>query len=568
MWRDWLASARSDDEESPEAKRLRLRKWRRWFAVGAVGVLVASVGAVMAYRFGGRWLEERTRSRVGTYLEQQDYRRVQLTLEQAVQVSPHSLAARRALAEFYEVAGSPLAVARWQEAVNLAPHDDELRFRLAGVTLRLEGPAAARAALEGVSTEGWRTLGSQRLAAGIALAEANVGDLERALQAMTALEPENARTKIVLAGLRLRSPDPVLAAAARAQLEEIARAGTLRIHATLTLLSALPANPDAALRDLVVRIVPGTKLAPNTSGATALVEYLKAEKQPSAEDAAALAEWMTSRGLARDALVWVSTQPVSVQKAPAVLAARVAAAAQLRDWALLRQLLVEGSWGRLLPDAVELAFAARLQRERAGLENARATFSDAIEVAAPSPPTLKALDRLCALWGWPEESERVLTRLVHDYPREEAAWTQLLARAQAAGKSARYWELTRRRALAFPGDAAAQAARVYVAAITGQDDPDAAKAAQTALSRADAPAEEVAAGLLLRWRQRSAREALGTLTAVQIEKLTRSPRGALVYGAALAADGKDSREVLARVKVEALLPEEQALLSRSRAKGP
>lgn len=567
MWRDWLASARSDDEESPEAKRLRQAKQRRWLVVGLVGLLVVSVGVAVTYRFGARWLENRTRDRVGAYLEQQDYRRVQLTLEQAVQVSPHSLAARRALAEFYEVAGSPLALARWQEAVSLAPHDDELRFHLAGVALRLEGPAAARAALEGVSENGPKALGYRRVAAGIALAEGNAADLERQLDAMAALEPENARTKIALGGLRLRSPAPVVVAAARAQLEEIARGGSFRIHATLALLSAVPAGEEAAVRDLAARILPGLKLAPGASGWGALVEHMKAEKQPSADDAAALVEWMTARGLAREALVWMGGQSGAVQRAPAALTARAAAAAQLRDWTLLRQLLLEGAWGRLFSDPVELAFAARLQRERAGLENARATFGDAIEVAAPSLPTLKALDRLCTLWGWPEESERVLTRLVHDYPREEAAWFQLLAKAQGGGKSARYWELIRRRALAFPGDATFQAMRTYVAVVTGQDDPEATRLAQTALARAEAPAEEMAAGVLLRWRQKSAHEALATLSAAQIEKLTRSPKGTLVYGALLAADGKDSREILSQVKVDGLLPEEQALLSRARAKG-
>lgn len=567
MWREWLQSARSDDEESPEAKRLRRQKQRRWLIGGGAGLLVLGVGAVIAYRFGASWLENRTRSRVGAYIEQQDYRRVQLTLEQAVQVSPHSLAARRALAEFYEVAGSPLAVDRWEDAVNLAPRDDELRFRYASVALRLQGAPAARKALEGASEEGRKSIGYHRVAAGIALAEGSAAELERHLTALSVLEPENPRTKIVLAGLRLRSSDPAAAGAARTQLEEMARSGTLRIHPTLTLLSAVPGSDEAAVRSLATKILPHVKLGPGTSGRTALLEHMKAEKEPSAEDAAALVDWMTARGLAREALVWIGTQGGSLQKAPPLLSARAAAAAQLRDWPLLRQLLVEGAWGRLLPDGVELAFAARLQRERAGLENARATFGDAIEVAAPSLPTLKALDRLCALWGWPEESERVLMRLVHDYPREETAWTQLLAKAQATGKSARYWDLIRRRALVFPGDAAIQATRTYVAVVTGQDDPDAMKAAQTALARTEAPAEELAAGLLLRWRQKSAREALAGLSAPQIERLTQSSRGALIYGAALAADGKDSREVLAKVKAGELLPEEQALLSRAGARG-
>src|SRR5687768_1127312 len=130
MWRDWLSSARSDEDEdeSAEARHKRQQRRRRWLLGGLAVAVLLVVLVVGAYHFGRRWLEDRTRTRVQAHLEQQDYRRAQLTLEQAVQISPSSITARRALAEFYEAANSPLAVSRWREVVALAPNDDEVRL--------------------------------------------------------------------------------------------------------------------------------------------------------------------------------------------------------------------------------------------------------------------------------------------------------------------------------------------------------------------------------------------------------------------------------------------------------
>ncbi|HEX2854162.1 MAG TPA: hypothetical protein VHO24_13075 [Opitutaceae bacterium] len=527
---------------------------------------MAVAGGVAVYHFGAAWLEGRTRARVQSHLEQRDYLRAQLTLEQAVQVSPHSLTARRALAEFYEAANSPIAVGRWREAAALAPGDDEIALKFASAALRLEGPAEGREALAQVSTTGKSTLAYHRVAAGVALAEGKADELQQHLEAMAALEPDNTRTKLTLASLRLRSRDPAVESAARAELEQIARGENLRIHATLSLLAVLPQGNDGpGARELASRILPPGSWKIGTPVTFPLVDHMKAEPHPSAEDAAALADWMVSRGLAREALVWLSTQENSVQNASLVLAARAGAAIQLRDWRLLRQLIAEGAWGRLSGEPLELAFAARVQRERATVANAKETFADAIELASPSLPTLKALNRLCAIWGWPDESERVLTRIVRDFPREQSAWMELLARAATADKSARYWELVHRRAQLFPGDATAQALRTYAAVVTGQSDAEARKAAQSALTRPEALAEELAAGLLLRSREKSAADALGLLSARQVELLSRSQKGSLVYGSLLAAAGKDASAILERVSRSHLLPEERALLPKTGA---
>lgn len=566
MWPSWLKSARSDedDDEPAEVRLQRIRRRRQWYVGGAVVLLFAAGGGVAVYRFGGRWLENRTRARVQSHLEQQDYRSAQLTLEQAVQVSPHSLTARRALAEFYEAAHSPLAVGRWREVAALAPQDDEIRLKLAAAALRLESASAARAVLAEVSPAGKKLLSYHQVAAGIALAEDNAAELQEHLTALAALEPDNPRTKIGLASLRLRSRDPAVVAGARAELERIARGENQRIHATLALLLAIPRDdPGNALRELARAILPKGAWRPGVSEMFALIEHMKAEPRASPEDAAALLEWMVAKGQAREGLLWLSTQRVAVHGEPAVLAACASAAVQLRDWRLLRQLLLDGAWGRISSEGIELAFAARVQRERASIGNAKETFADAIEVASSSLPTLKVLNRLCAIWGWPEESERVLTRVVRDFPREQSAWLELLAKAAATEKSARYGEIARRRAQALPADPAAQAFHVYAAVLTGQDDSEIRQAALAALSREDALAEELAAGLLLRWREKAVGKAIAALTSRQVATLTRSAKGALIYGAALTAAGEDGASFLNRVRGLPLLPEERALLPQT-----
>ena len=127
-------------------------------------------------------------------------------LEQAVQVNPDSVSARRALAEFYDLAGSPRAVERWREAGALAPADDSLKLGRAASALRTGDLAELRLALAEVSGAARDGLTYHRLAAGLALTEGHATELAPHLEAMVRLEPDNIRSRYSLAALRLRSP--------------------------------------------------------------------------------------------------------------------------------------------------------------------------------------------------------------------------------------------------------------------------------------------------------------------------------------------------------------------------
>ena len=222
------------------------RRWRRrWVAVGAAvalaGLLAAGYWGVVRWI---AWREKGILQKAETAFFEHDFRRAQLLLEQAVQVNPRNLDARRQLAEFYERFGSPLALARWQDAVALEPERDEARYALAGCALRLGQPLVAREALVGVSAPGREGLEFHRLAAGLALLADDRPTLEHHLAALAALEPGDARARFNLAALQLVSPDPATSAAGRAALVALARNGPLRIRATIELMRFASRTPQ------------------------------------------------------------------------------------------------------------------------------------------------------------------------------------------------------------------------------------------------------------------------------------------------------------------------------------
>ncbi len=302
-----------------------------------------------------------------------DFLRARMFLEQAVQVNPRDLAARRALATFYERASPPLALERWREAVGLTPESDEARFGLANCALRLGDAATAREALAGVTEAGRATMEHQRLAAGLALLADDRPALERALARIAQLEPGDLRARFNLANLQHSSRDAPVAAIGRAALVALARGGPLAVRATIELMrpgQRAPA-PDAEWDRLARELLQET--AGRQPGRLALTGHLLVQPAPPAGDAAVLVRWLGELGMAREALGWLDGLKAELRDSPEVRTAHAALAAAARDWKRLQALVQDGAWGAVPADAVTLAFAAHVQREGVGVAHARAT---------------------------------------------------------------------------------------------------------------------------------------------------------------------------------------------------
>lgn len=197
--------------EKPPNRRL----W--WILAGSLGGLV---GVVLFIWLVGwprlqRRLEARDLRQVEEYIAQKDYRRAQLSLEQAAQVNPRNFAARRRLADFYMQAGSLQSLTTWRELVEVEPENDANRLGWANAALHFGALPVAREALAGVSATGRATADYHRVAAGVALAAGDKNTLLRELKALAQTDPASVRLHFNAVAVAMLGADADEAAEAR-----------------------------------------------------------------------------------------------------------------------------------------------------------------------------------------------------------------------------------------------------------------------------------------------------------------------------------------------------------------
>jgi hypothetical protein len=512
------------------------------------------------------WREQQNLANAETAFFAHDFARTRLLLEQAVQVNPRDLDARRQLAEFYGRFNLSLALDLWREAVVLEPERDAPRLALAACALQLNQPEIARETLAYVSAVGRDSLEFHRLEAGLAMLAADRPALVQELEAMTRLDPGGLRAQFDLAALQLVSPDPVAAAQGRAELVALARGGPLCIRATLELLRSAgrSPHPETEWNQLTHEVLPEVPVAADWM---LLVQQMEEQPVPEPNDAAALINWMGETSLAREALVWFTTLEARDQAAPAVRQAQAGCAAHLHDWVLLQSLLSAGAWGAMPVDVVTLAFAARRQREGAHPDHARDTWGDALDEAQAGLPALQVLLRLSGIWAWPEATEATLWHIADNFPGESSAWRALAAGAEAEGDSTEAWKVVQAWAHAQPANPAAQAQAQWFGVLLNQGGPELPTAARAALLAPEAAPEARAAGALLLLRAGQADEARAALMSHEADFVT-APRAELLYGVVLAATGQAdaSERWLSAADKLRLLPQERALLDQARAR--
>ncbi len=554
-----------DVEEAPPPPT----RWRLWLGIGAGVLAVLVVAAVWLAPKFERQLAEKSLRQAQEMLRQQDYRRAQLMLEQAVQTNPGDTEARRQLARFYEELGSPRALPTWRELVRLTPGDDTNQIGLALCALRLDDLATAREAAAAVGSVGQATVEYHRLAAGIALRAGNRVVLDREIAELATLEPDNARAQFNYAAIELASAKPSVAESARRELMTLARGQPLRIRAALELLREAAPNAVTAYPVLAEKILPPRGGLPSfTSWAMAprgifdLIVYMQGQPNPEPEDAAILAEWLRRQGLAAEAAFWLGTLETATQNDPQVLAVRASCFVQTHDWRGLAGALRQGAWGRMSDDLVSLAMASRLQGERRHPDHARDSWGDALELAGNSFETLRALLRLSEEMGWPAQTEATLQRIVKVSPRTAVAWQALAAIAVGAGATERLFEIDNAWVKADPNQPAALASRAWVAAVLGRSTPGDA-AADRNLS---APAFAAARALRLRAADRGAEaRALldGLPAAAKDDRHVSLVRGLLLADAGQRAE---SEQALGAAASGPLLPEESLLMQAAHVK--
>lgn len=542
--------------------RFARERWRLLLVVGGLLALVVATGAWLY----AREAERRNLARARALLEQGELRSAQLLLEQAVQVKPGSITAQVALAEFMDEVGAPYAIERWQVVLQLAPGDAH-QHRLAASALRHGELELARGALEAVTEAGRGTLEYHRLRAGLALARGDRRGATPHLESMVRLDPQNPRRRHALASHRLWLDEEL--ETSRRELEELARAGDLRVRATLDLILDAPrrwpqsSDPEALLAARLFDDGRAVQLrATGRGGRSRLLAHVKALPLPEPADGAVLIAWLLRQDRAREAREWLELFSAREQSHPALAAPGAELGARLRDWPLLERCLRRGAWGVVSANLLRDAFSVHEQAPGGN----RLRWQQLLEHPEISRGGLHVLWRLAELWGWRQDADRTLGATLRRFPKERWA---LEASRRSCLQRGSIDELLRLLADweqrgGAPDEIRAE--RWLIPLLVGRDDAAIlAGAVRFAEESGAHPGSRAVRALLLRREGRSG-------AALDLLERGRDPAEAvpmrwwLVYGVLLADAGRlvEAKVALGRVGGP-LLPGEQALVDRVRA---
>jgi len=557
-----------------EAEHVRMAGARRKI-LKLIGLLLITgvLGVGLAYWIGWPqyllWQQRRSLAQASGYEQQGDMRRALLLLEQAYQLYPKNLEARRRLAAFWERIGQRQALAEWKEITRIDPADPQNHLGLAAAALRFGEIGTLRAALGHLKQAGQTGADYFRMAAGLALIDRDNVALEAALVELARLQPDDPKVRLNLALARLSSADPERAQTGRAALIELARVDRVRIRVVVELLNDMARRfprPSRERREafagLAHTLTPprGPRNEPTelNDPVERLLAYAMRQPAPEAEDAGQLLSWMILNGRAAAAFEWRETLPVEVRTDRLVEAPAAEAALQTSDWPHLRTLLLDEAWGPVPPAVVNGAFAARENHSR---------WAPALESARSSLPALRALLRLATAWDWADEQRQVLTAITRDFAAEHWAWRRLLALALEHHDAGELWATYQRWSRAAPGNLGVQVEAAIVGLLLEERGAPGLESTAALLQQQPAnPGAAVAHALALR-RARRGPEALPALDALP-PATWNEPRYALTYGLLLAEAGraKESEAILARAAAESLLPAELLLVEQARAR--
>ncbi|RXK54659.1 hypothetical protein ESB00_01825 [Oleiharenicola lentus] len=546
------------------------------------GIAVIVLGLLVAAYFIGRpmlskWRFKRDLENAALYEKEGDWRSAMLTLEQLSRLHPAKLEVRQRLAAFYERAGQREAVNVWQEALALAPDQPEIKIGLARAAIRFGDLPAARKILTGFNPPGSLRAEFHRLCAALALLDRDPVAQESHLTALRELAPDDVRVRLNLAVLRLNGSEPLQAAEARNGLLELARGDQVRIRAIVELLNDVarrwpqpsPAR-GAALRQLAETLAPARgpllELPSQVDHIDRLLAYAMMQPIPTAEDAVALANWMSSNEHTQAALEWLDSLPEALRQSAIVKTAVAEFVVRAQDWPRLQTLLREGAWGVVPAEAVEQAFRAHRQSVGSTHSGVSQAWSAALQATRGSPPALRMLLRLSELWQWPVERRQTLLAIARALPHETWAWRQLLGDALSRNESDQVWQIYQDWRRALPGDPQVRVEAAIMGFLLGRRPvPDTTETAGYAGS--EGRAGGTVAHALALWRAGRVGEAAAALDGLPRAEFDE-PRYGLARAVLLSAAGRaaESEEQLGRLANAFFLPEEKELMTAARTR--
>lgn len=377
-----------------------------------------------------------------------DTRTASVLLVRALQINPESLDAVVTLAEIYDRAGLSEAVNWWDRAVELAPEVARYRLDLAQTAIRHGRLAQARHVLAKVPAEIQKTADYLGLLGALEFGVRNFAEAQKHFAAARALAPTNQEYLLNEANARLNQArtrsegEPILA--------EIAALATTAGPSRLSALRVLRTNyanlrdfPEALKASKLIVEDPGA-IPPDRLAHLTILYLAKDPAFPAGLDAArkigltspfeaaAVAHWMRTLGLHREALEWSDSLPADIGRHAEIASNLALSANALQDWNYLAKIVDvpgENPWGAT--EYLRLALLARAQRAKNAAQLSQSSWNRAVTAAMRVRAGGAELARLAQMWGWKAELGTVLWRTVEtNRPEAEEALAALFSLAE------------------------------------------------------------------------------------------------------------------------------------------
>ncbi len=567
--------------EQSKARQKRGKVKRILFWVAVLAVLGALGGGGSAgWKMYKRVRQERVLDKAREFMAVKDYGQAAMSVSWALQMNSRDIEANRMMAELAELAGSNQAL-HWLRAVaDLQPDVPENHLKLAETALRFNNPAVAEQALAKLSAAATTTPAYHDLAGRIAQASKQPANAESHFAEAVNLEPKNDTYRLHLAAARLQSADAAVCQQARADILALTENPELRRTAYRTLIQDALQKQEWSEAFSAAARLQGVADAP-FEDRMLMLELLRKFQRPDlhtylmdlqdacaskADQVAILINWLNRNTMALIAVDWSKGLPEDVRSQHPVPAAIAESYASLRNWTDLEPLVATGDWQEL--DFMRLALLARVLRENGDIGGSRTQWVAAVKAIAGRADALEKLAKFAIDSKWEAESTDLLWQIARGPSNQLWALMDLL-RQYTAHADTRGMLNAYSRVLEL--DHHSSVAQNNVAALSFLLNSNVERAHTLARSAyAEDPANSAIAttyAYSLHLQGKTA-EGLEVICKVNPNLLQQDPSYAAYYGILLsdAGSAEASLKYLDIATRGRLLPEEQALVAKTRAK--
>ncbi|MBE0544075.1 MAG: hypothetical protein IH623_22260 [Verrucomicrobia bacterium] len=545
---------------------------RKWFYLAAVAIALVA-GLWFGVRYYGQFKEQRRMVQARNFLEAGKYREAHLTAQLILRSNPQNVEACRIMAELTERVRDPSTIA-WRRQVAQFSPTLENQLTLAAAAMLFERPPypLARQTLEEIQAAGQESAAYHVIAAQVAIKLNQTAEAQAHYEQAIKLEPEKESHRLNLAVLRLQSNDPAIVAGARATLEQFREHPRLGAFALRSLIGEsldkkdrerarkfseqLLAQPQAVFADRVQHL--SILQAAGDPAFNGFLATLRHEASTNELAVYQLANWMTGRGMAEEALGWIEGLPADLQTRQPVPKAVVEGLLARKDWSKLESVLNGQQWEG--QEFVRLALMSLALRHQDLRDSAQIKLQEAVRLAARRVENLAILSQMLESWSWQTEAEETLELIVSRFPQDHRATAAVCMGYYEKGNTPGLYRVFGQMLKAQPNDLDTANNFAMVCLLLSTNLTQAHALAELVGSRAPDNSSFVstrAYSLHLQGKPTEAVALLRTLPESELE----TPGIALYYGLTLAATGEvnQARKFLALAEKAQLLPEEKRL---------